>query len=150
MTTYRVEQSAVIPAPAERVYGILADYRNGHPRILPPQFRSLEVEEGGVGAGTVIRVRMVVMGKEQKYHLRVTEPEPGRVLAETDIDTGVVTTFTVDPDAGSASCRATIATDLQSRGGPLGAIERLVTGAVARRLYARELELLASVAKEGR
>lgn len=149
MSTYRVEAQAVVPAPAERAYAILADYRNGHPRILPPQFESLEIEEGGVGAGTVIRVRMRVMGKEQKYHLAVTEPEPGRVLAETDIDTGVVTTFTVEPETGGPSCRVTIATELPARGGPLGAIERMVTSAVARRIYARELELLAAVAREG-
>ena len=41
-------------ASRERGYSILADYREGHASILPPQFTSMVVEQGGVGAGTVI------------------------------------------------------------------------------------------------
>ena len=37
--------SAMIHAPAARVYGISADYRVHHPRIVPPEyFRQVEVE----------------------------------------------------------------------------------------------------------
>ena len=54
--------SAVIHAPAADLYAIIADYERGHPRILPkPPFVSLAVEEGGIGAGTVIRVHMRVL-----------------------------------------------------------------------------------------
>ena len=52
MRTIRVTGIARIDAPAAKVYGILADYHVGHPSILPPAFRNLIVEEGGVGAGT--------------------------------------------------------------------------------------------------
>jgi hypothetical protein len=59
MKTKQVSASAVINAPAKQVYTILADYHDGHPRILPQQyFSSLEVERGGVGAGTVLRFQM--------------------------------------------------------------------------------------------
>ena len=40
-------------APAEVVYGYLADMREHHPRFLPPAFEDFKVESGGVGAGTV-------------------------------------------------------------------------------------------------
>ena len=39
---------------------------------------------------------MQVLGVERVYREVVSEPEPGRVLAETDADAGVTTTFTVD------------------------------------------------------
>ena len=53
MTQLRIAVSSLIQAPAQQAYAIIADYRNGHPRILPrPYFVSLTVEQGGVGAGT--------------------------------------------------------------------------------------------------
>jgi len=43
-----VEARAPVHAPADRVYDLIADYRNGHPRIVPPKyFRNLVVERGG-------------------------------------------------------------------------------------------------------
>jgi len=61
MPSHRVSASAEVKAPAEKVYAILADYRHGHPQIVRrPPFGSLEVEQGGFGAGTVIRYQMRV------------------------------------------------------------------------------------------
>ncbi len=54
---YTVVASADMDAPPDRVYAIIADYHNGHPHILPKQFRNLTVEKGGVGAGTDHPVR---------------------------------------------------------------------------------------------
>jgi hypothetical protein len=49
MTDGTARGSAIIHAPAARVYGIIADYRVHHPRIVPPEyFRTVEVEAGGV------------------------------------------------------------------------------------------------------
>ena len=39
-----VSASATIPARRERVYSLIADYNDGHPRILPKQFMSLVVD----------------------------------------------------------------------------------------------------------
>lgn len=48
MPHYHVSASKLIAVPAAKIYAIIADYRNGHPRILPkPLFVSLEVEQGG-------------------------------------------------------------------------------------------------------
>jgi hypothetical protein len=61
MPTHQVSASADVRAPAEKVYAILADYRHGHPQIVPrPPFGLLEVEQGGYGAGTVIRFQKFV------------------------------------------------------------------------------------------
>ena len=146
--TYRVKASARVDAPADVVYGIIADYRNGHPHILPKKyFEWLEVEQGGRGEGTVIRFQMRVLGRTRVLRAAVTEPEPGRVLVETDTGGyGPVTTFTVEP-AGSGS-QVTFSTELTSAAGPLGVVERFVLRRVLRRVYARELEQLGRVAVE--
>ena len=87
-----------IPARRERVYSLIANYNDGHPRILPKQFSDLVVEQGGIGAGTVIRFQMSILGKKQHFRAAITEPEPGHVLVETDLEpNGAVTTFTVNP-----------------------------------------------------
>jgi hypothetical protein len=138
----------IINAPAEQLYGIIADYREGHPRILPEAyFQRLEVEEGGVGAGTVIRFEMKLMGSTRHFRAAITEPKPGRVLVETDLDTGGVTTFTVEPLEQDAKARVTITTELKGRGGILGKLEGFVSRLLLLPIYKQELALLASVAE---
>ena len=103
--------SRLIHAPPKIVYGILADYRRGHPSILPRRgFLSLDVEEGGIGAGTVFRLRMKVIGVTRAMRARVTEPIPGQVLVETDESAGIRTTFDVRPDGTGQDARVTIRT----------------------------------------
>lgn len=138
--------SATVAAPADRLYGIIADYRHGHPRILPrPPFVGLTVEEGGVGGGTVIRVETKLLGLRRTFRATVTEPEPGRRLVETS-DTGYVTTFAVDPLGEELGSVVTISTILEGRRGLGAAIERRIASRMLRPVYARELELLAEVA----
>src|SRR5579864_4473795 len=87
MASYSVSGSLRIAAPPARIYGIIADYHRGHPTILPKQFRNLRVESGsGIGAGTTIRFEVTVMGKTDRYKAIVSEPEPGRVLVEKNLD----------------------------------------------------------------
>jgi len=147
MAHVRVEAQSEIGADREDVYGILADYRAGHPSILPPEhFTGLHVEEGGRGAGTVIRFGMRVLGRERIARAEITEPEPGRVLVERVLDDrGLVTTFTVEPiDAGRS--RVTIATAWEARG--LGGLfERLFAPRLLRRVYRAELARLDRVAR---
>jgi hypothetical protein len=140
-----ITASANMAAPPERVYSIIANYREGHPRILPPLFTSLVVEKGGIGAGTIIRVGMRIFGRKQTFRAAITEPEPGRVLVETDLDTnGAITTFIVDPGAAPGQSRVTITTELKVRKGFLGKIERFLTTRLLHPTYVQELELLAS------
>jgi hypothetical protein len=146
--SFTVKASARMTAPADVVYSIIADYRNGHPQILPKQyFEWLEVEQGGHGEGTVIRFQMRVLRQTRVLRAVVTEPEPGRVLVETDTGgDGPVTTFTVEPEESGS--HVTFSTELTSARGPLGLLERFVLKRVLRRIYARELEQLGRVAVE--
>lgn len=140
-----IEASAVIAAPADRLYNIIADYHDGHQRILPrPPFVSMTVEQGGIGSGTVILVEMQLLGQRQAFRASVAEPQPGRVLVENN-DTGYVTTFTVDRlDADSA--RVTIATKMPQRSGLAAKLERMLVPRLLRPVYARELQQLEAVA----
>jgi hypothetical protein len=135
----------IIHAPAEVVYHILADFRNQHPHILPKQyFQSLEVEEGGFGEGTITRFQMRLLGQTQRFRTLITEPQPGRVLVETDTITGTPTTFTVTPLSGEARTRVTIATELKNR----GAVEAFIGRLMLQKVYQAELDLLARRAEE--
>ena len=152
MKPYRATAAALIEAPAERVYNVLADYQNGHPHILPkPYFISLEVEQGGFGAGTIINFAMRVNGETQKFRGVISEPEPGRVLEETYVEPGgVVTTFTVSPVNGGRSSEVRISTAGQTtRDGLLGSLERSLTQTYLKRIYKKELKLLAAFTHQG-
>jgi hypothetical protein len=144
MTRERIEASAVIPAPPNVVYGVLADYRVGHPAILPkPEFQRLEVLDGGTGAGTKFRLTLRVMGTTRVSTQTVTEPEPGRVLVEASEAEGLATTFTVDSVNGGQQSRVTITTEWTPRPGLAGWIEKALTPRALRPLYERELAQLA-------
>ena len=104
MATLRIRAERSMAAPQQRVYRCIADYREHHPKVLPPAFSNFRVEQGGVGAGTEIRFQLKAGGRTLQYHGFVTEPEPGRVLAETYADGGV-TTFTVTPEGSGSRVR---------------------------------------------
>jgi hypothetical protein len=146
--TIRVLATRLVAAPPSTVYRILADYRSRHPRILPPRyFSGYEVEHGGVGAGTRIRFRMTLAGSTRNFRAEVSEPEPGRVLVETDLESnGAVTTFTVGPARDSRDSMVTITTEWVSRG-VRGVIERLFAPRLLTQVYAEELRNLDALAR---
>ncbi len=146
MAQVRVTAERSIRAPAERVYAYIADYRQHHHRFLPPAFSDIQVEEGGVGAGSVVRFRLSAGGRERTYRQRVEEPQPGRVLTESDLDSSSVTTFTVTPEGEHS--RVQILTTWQGARGVGGFFERLFAPRVLRRLYADELERLDRYARK--
>lgn len=148
MKTQHASASAVINAPSEQVYAILADYHAGHPNILPKQyFSSIEVTRGGVGAGTALRFQMRAGNTTRSFLADVTEPEPGRVLVEsnrleTDPDITSVTTFTVDPN-GERQTHLTIATEMVVSNW----LEGVISTMFLRRVYAQEIKQIAALAQ---
>ena len=145
--TYRVEASADVHAPADRVYTIIADFRQHHSKITPPKyFGPVTIEQGGIGAGTIIRFPMTVLGRTVDCRSIITEPEPGRVLVETETNTKTVTTFTVGA-AGNGSSHVTISSHFTRIDGLLGAVERWITQRVIPGVYAEELRLLEKYAR---
>jgi hypothetical protein len=146
-STYVVLASARIPAAPDAVYSLLANYVDGHPRILPNRFSNLVVEQGGIGAGTVIRFDVQALGRRRTIRAAVAEPDPGRVLVERSLDgDGAVTTFTVEPTERGTAAHLVIATEMPHRRGLLGPLERAVTTPVLRSLYREELGRLKQVA----
>jgi hypothetical protein len=78
--------------------------------------------------------------------MEVAEPEPGRVLTESDTGSSLVTTWTVEPE-GDLS-RVEIATRWQGAGGIGGFFERTFAPRVMRGIYADELERLDAYARQ--
>jgi hypothetical protein len=148
-TPYAVTASAGMDAPPERVYSIIADYHHGHPSILPKQFRNLIVEKGGVGAGTIVRFEVRAYGATTRFRSLVSEPEPGRVLVEENVEPAPgKTTFTVEKRASGRGTTVTFTTEMTSHDGLFGAVERFLSRRLLRRLYAEELALLGARAGE--
>jgi uncharacterized protein YndB with AHSA1/START domain len=143
----KVEASAerTIDAPAGQVYGYLADMHQ-HPRFLPPAFSDFQVEEGGVGAGSVTRFAVTAGGRTRSYRMRVTEPAPGRVLVESDTNSSLVTTFNVEPRDGRSLVR--ISTSWDGAGGIGGFFERTFAPRAMHRIYLDELERLNAYARD--
>ena len=146
MATIHVSAERAVEAPADTVYGYLADMREHHPRFLPPAFSAFEVESGGVGDGTITRFRVTAGGRSRDYRMKVAEPEPGRVLSESDTGSTLVTTFTVTPEG--ATSRVRITTTWEGAGGIGGFFERLFAPRALRGIYTDELDRLNDYARQ--
>lgn len=145
MATIHVSAERVVDAPASAVYSYLADMREHHPHFLPPAYSDFTVESGGVGAGTITRFKLGAGGRTREYRMQVAEPEPGRVLIESDTASSLVTTFTVDPEGDRSRVR--ISTTWEGARGIGGFFERTFAPRVMRRLYEDELERLNEYAR---
>ncbi len=143
-----VSTAATVAAPADTVYHYLADMRDHHPHFLPPAFSDFQVESGGVGAGTVTRFTMTAGGRTRQYRMKISEPEPGRVLTESDMDSSAVTTFTVSSQGDASHVQISTAWDGASGIG--GVFERMFAPRVLRAVYADELKRLDAYAREHR
>ena len=143
MATFEFSESANVPSPPKVVYSIIADYVNGHPQILPKKyFRKMSVEAGGYGEGTRVRFEMRLLGRTHLLRAAITEPQPGSVLVETDMDTGTVTTFRVDGESGSCGSRVTFHTRMTVPGFS-GWLQQWLVPRLLRPIYQEELRNLA-------
>lgn len=150
MGQIKVKAEAVLDARPEDVFATIADYRKGHPSILPKEsLYDLQVEEGGYGAGTIMRFKSRVLGVEQSFYQRVSEPDPGRIIVEQDIELGqnFVTTFRVNPVEEGQKSHVEISTTLNASPGIKGFVERVVISFFNPRIYRKELKLLEAVAQ---
>ncbi len=104
----------------------------------------------GGDAGTIIRFKARILGVEQSFHHRVSEPEPGRVLVEQDIDTArnLTTTFVVTPLEEGKKSQVEISTTMNTSSGLKGLVERLVMPGANSSIYRKELKLLEAVTQQ--
>lgn len=148
--TFEVSATRRIAASTEAVYGVFADYREAHPRILPPSFFvGLTVEQGGYGAGTIINVAGRFAGRIRVIRGIVTEPEAGRLLVESYPAERMVTSFRVDPEPNGKASLVTISTVMPRRWGPVGWMEERIVHRLLNRVFAEELDLLAAYLAQG-
>lgn len=141
MAEILVTAEKIVNAPADTVFGYLRDMREHHPKFLPSAFSDFQVESGGVGAGTVTRFKVTAGGRTRDYRMTVDEPEPGRVLTESDTNSSMVTKFTVTPKEGGSSL-VQIRSTWQGAGGIGGFFERTFAPRAARAMYEDELNRL--------
>lgn len=136
-STFSAER--MIEAPADVIYHCIADYREHHrpEGFLPEAFSDIQIERGGVGAGTDLRWVVEVGGRRRTVTASVSEPDPGRILVEAG--SGIETTFTVEPVAAGARVR--FDTTL-SQGGVQGVLNRLFAARLLRPIYEEELRRL--------
>jgi Polyketide cyclase / dehydrase and lipid transport len=148
MGTIRISAERTVDAPAATVYHYIADMREHHPHFLPPAFSDFQVESGGAGDGTITRFTVTAGGRTRQYRMRVGEPEPGRVLTESDTGSSLVTTTTVTPQGSRSLVQMTTTWD--GAGGIGGVFERLFAPRVMHGIYADELERLDAYARQQR
>jgi hypothetical protein len=145
MGKIKVSAERTVAAPAEAVYGYIADHREHHPNFLPPAFSGFKIESGGVGAGTVTTFKVTAGGRTREYRMQVEEPEPGRVMVERDTSSSLQTTWTVTP-AGD-HCSVELQTTWDGAGGIGGFFERTFAPRVMRGIYDDELGRLDEYAR---
>lgn len=138
----------MIAAEPERIRAFLLDYRDGRPRILPPEhFSDYRIEQGGQGAGTIIGYRLQAGGRQRPYRLRAEEPTPGGPIVERDEDSSFVTTWTLSP-LGEGRTLVVLESSWEGAGGVGGFFERMFAPRALRRIQADMLANL-RIAVEG-
>lgn len=144
-----VEATRIVDAPPAAAYNVFRDYNVGHQVVLPRSvFEDMIVEQGGVGEGTVIYLKTRMFGQVRHMRQIVSEPEPGRVLKEQDVDSPLFTLFIIDPLDGGRRAVVTIRTEFPAPGGLAGVFMRLMLPPMMRGLYQQELANLADYLRE--
>jgi hypothetical protein len=124
----------IVRAPVERVLTALADYTGTRPRLLPEQFSDYRVESGGQGTGTRVHWRFAATSKRVRDQLMtVTQPGPD-MLVESDANSSMVTTWTVQP-ADTGVTTVWVHTTWNGAGGVGGFFERTFAPKGLRRVY---------------
>ncbi|MDP9144006.1 MAG: SRPBCC family protein [Actinomycetota bacterium] len=142
--------SATLAVEPARVYAVISDYKVHHPAILPKEFSRLKVLKGGVGAGTYFEFDATIAGKTQTSRMHVTEPEPGRVLVETEETGNVETRFVVEPLDGGTRTRLTFDSEYTVPAGFLAPLFRWLSRRLMSGIYRREMQNIESYVRDGR
>lgn len=140
MSEVHVLAEGLVGAPSAHVYALISDFQQHHHRFLPRNFTNLEIEQGGIGAGTIFTFTVTAGGRVRNYRMRVGEPEPGRVLTESDTLSSMETTWTLTPAGDRTVVR--IETRWEGATGMPGFFERLFAPPALRRIYREELRRL--------
>jgi uncharacterized protein YndB with AHSA1/START domain len=119
--TSRTERT--IDAPAEQVRAALADYETVRPAILTDHYRDYRVEAGGQGAGSRVHWTLQATKKRVRDQLVEVSVPAGDRIVERDLNSSMVTTWTVTPQGDDRSVVA-VETTWNGAGGIGGFFEK--------------------------
>ncbi len=143
MSNIHVQAEKIIAATPQEVYAFLSNYRDKRPQILTANFQNYAVERGGKGAGTVFTYLLSAAKRERNYRMSVTEPVKGKVLAESDASSSLITTWTLKPAANNQT-HVQVVTEWQGGSGVGGFFEKTFAPMGLKRIYSEMLDKLAS------
>lgn len=143
MSHIHVKSEQVVDAPPEKVYATLKDYKHKRPHMLTPNFLDYQVEQGGVGKGTVIDYRLKAGGRERPYRMHVDETVRDRLLTERDTNSSLINRWTLLPMKGGRKTQVSLTSEWEGGSGIGGFFERTFAPMGLRRIYASMLSMLA-------
>ncbi|MFT4128017.1 MAG: SRPBCC family protein [Gordonia sp. (in: high G+C Gram-positive bacteria)] len=95
-----------IAANPDVVIGVLADYTEARPALVPEQYRDYRVISGGNGDGTVVAWILQATSKRQR-NVEATVQVTSTTVTETDANSSMVTTYEVTPAAAGSTVTST-------------------------------------------
>jgi hypothetical protein len=143
MSNIHVQAERIIAGRPQEVYTFLSNYRDKRPQILTDNFQNYAVEKGGKGADTIFTYLLRAANRERNYRMSVTEPVKGKVLAESDTSSSLVTMWTLEPAANNQT-RVQVVTEWQGGSGVGGFFEKTFAPMGLRRIYGEMLDKLAA------
>ena len=132
-----VTAQKMINSSVEAVRAALADYESVRPTILTDHYREYQVEAGGHGAATLVHWKLAATEKRVRDQLiDVTESGTPQspALVETDRNSSMVTTWTVQPGSDGRST-VEVRTTWNGAGGIGGFFERTFAPLGLRKIY---------------
>ena len=138
-----------IGAPAEQVHAAVADYREVRPRILTENYRDYRLDAGGIGAGSRVHWVLQATRKRSRDQLVEVSAPSAEQLVERDMNSSMVTTWTVSP-IGADRSTVEIQTSWQGATGIGGFFERTFAPTGLRRIYDGVLSNLDRIVTEAK
>ncbi|UGQ13255.1 SRPBCC family protein [Yinghuangia sp. ASG 101] len=134
MGQVNADASRDVAGEPDAVFAALADYAETRPKLLTEHFSEYEVREGGKGEGTLVHWRFQPTKKRSRDCLfAVTQPAE-RTLVETDRNSSLVHTWTVEP-SGAGRSRVNVNTRWEGAGGIGGFFEKTFAPSGLRKIY---------------
>ena len=140
MRQVSASSSVQVNATPAKALEALADYDVVRPKVLTEQYSDYRVLVGGKGAGTIAQWTLKAT-ENRSRDVRATVFVEGNTITENDVNSSLITTWTVAP-SGTGSM-VTTTTTWDGAGGIGGFFERIFAPRGLKKIQAGVLENLA-------
>lgn len=137
-----VVSTVLINAEPSAALDALADYQNVRPKILSAHYTEYHVLQGGHGQGTIATWKLRAT-KSRVRDVRVNVDVAGRTVIEKDVNSSMVSNWTVAP--AGPGCSVTVKTTWTGAGGVQGFFEKTFAPLGLKKIQA---EVLANLKNE--